>query len=271
MPGLKSPHLNFYILQMKPLFLIAFCFVLLSSCNHAPKNILLKLKYFKGQRIDVKYRSYIYSDDDIDRPLRNEYTRLGFTVDSVLADSSYIFSARIDYLRVKNGDFAGEEYSSDKDEASMGPQERQIHQMAKPLLDSVYTFTVNQQGKVIAPFAFKHGRGIPAQFALIDLAVYQIVFPKEKLAIGDEWTTENIVPQTKGKRIFTYTMQGIYDSAIQIMVKGTLQLPDGTSKDFTGSYTLDQETNAVISGKIETDFKMQGSNHIKAVVSVESH
>jgi hypothetical protein len=254
------------------LFLLSiFILLFLSACHKAPKTILLRLKYFKRQRIDVKYRSYVYADDDMDHPLTNEYTRLGFTVDSILPDSSYKLGAKIDYVRVKNGGLFNEEYSSDREESEMSPNEKQIHQMVKPLLDSAYTFSVSNRGKILASFSFSRGKNIPRQFALIDLPVYQLIFPQEKLAIGDEWTTENPVPQNKGKRIFTYTIEGEYDSAIQINVKGKLELPNGGSKNFTGHYALDKETNAIISGKIETDFDMSGSKHIKAVVSVEAH
>lgn len=240
------------------------------SC-HGDRNILLRLKYDRGQSIDIKYRNYVYNDNDVDDPIKNEYLRLGFSIDSVTRDSSYVFAVKIDYVRVKNSGLMAEDYSSDKDEKDMGPAERRMHMQFKPILDSVFKFTVSKRGQLIKPFAFAGGTKIPPQYALIDLGIYQITFPEEKIAIGDKWTNEYPMPGVNAKRICTYHIESIRNSEIHIGVSGEIQLASGDSKDFTGSYVLDQSTKKLISGKIEMEARDGFGSHLKAVVSVEAH
>ena len=181
---------------MKRITVAAFVILCCTACRHRGEGgVLLRLKYDIGANIDVKYRAYVITDNENDDPIKNEYIRMGFTVDSVMNDSLYVLSAKIDYVRVKNKGFMNDEnYSSDKDEADMGPKEKELNREFKPVLDSTYKLTINNRGQLIKPLSFACGRKIPKAFAPIDYEIYQVVFPRERVAIGDEWTNERPQP-----------------------------------------------------------------------------
>jgi hypothetical protein len=78
------------------------------------------------------------------------------------------------------------------------------------------------------------GNKAPGSFEPIDYEIYQIAFPKDSVAMGDEWTNEKPMPLIGGKRISTYYIESIYNSVIQIKVDGTLETSQGKSEDFSG-------------------------------------
>jgi hypothetical protein len=119
------------------------------ACRHkgGPRT-LLKLQYYTGEKIDVKFRQYTIKDGNVDDPVNNEYVRLGFTVDSAIHDSLYALSAKIDYIRIQDKGFMnGQEYASDADEAAVGPNGRPHHPGFKSVIDSVYKLVISKREK----------------------------------------------------------------------------------------------------------------------------
>ena len=263
--GLKS-------IAFRAISLLTIC-----SCNLGNnKNILLRLKYLKGSVIDIKYRSYIVTDNENDRPLNNDYIRMGLKVDSVLRDSAYLFSAKIDYVRFEHNGMLvinHQKYSSDEDVSQMTPEQKQIDLKLRPVINGSYKFSVNKNGKIIKPFSLAiDSLLLPVKFDFINLGIYQIDFPYNKIAIGDEWVNEQNIPGTKIKRKAIYKIESIYDSTIQIKVDGVKTDAFGNVNHFSGRYYLDQETCHLISCNIETKGElMETGGHGKAVVSIEAN
>lgn len=251
------------------LSLIAFTMLFLCSCHGGDKNILLRLKLSQQKKIDLKYRTLLVTDNEKDPPLIDEYIRMSFKVRSVLPDSSYLLYGKIDFIRVKNNELLGSvEYSSDKYQPHMNIAELKLDQKYRSAIDSTIQFTIDKQGKIIKPFSFLDGRIIPAAYALVNLGIYQITFPAEKIDIGDEWTNEEAIPGTKYKRTSTYHIESIYDNTIQIKVEGILDGPDDQAKRFTGRYFLDKNTCQLVSCEIERKGKTELSDKGKMVLSL---
>jgi hypothetical protein len=258
---------------MKTAFLSLMAFITLSlySCQGGNKNILLRLKFNQGKKVDLKYRTFLLTDNENDSPLINESIRMSFKVESILPDSSYQFSGKIDFIRVKNQSLLGSaEYSSDKYRPYMNEVEQKLDEKYRSAIDSTYQFTISKQGRIIKPFSFLDGRAIPAKYALVNLGIYQITFPVEKIAIGDEWTSEQSIPGTNYKRTSTYHIESIYDNIIQIKVAGILDGPADDVKKFTGRYFLDKNTCQLISCEIERKGKTELGDKGKTVISLEA-
>lgn len=245
----------------------------LCSCG-GKKNILLKLTYHRGERIDIKYRHYLVTDNENDEPLKNDYVRLGLTVDSVLKDSSYQFLAKIDYVRVDNKRLLlmrGEKYSSDRDTNEMSTAEKRIDKKIRSTLDASYQFTLNKFGKVLEPFSRANSGTALKNNPFIDLGFYQITFPDHKIAIGEEWDNEQVTPGTKKRRKCAYHIESIYDSIIQIKVDGMLWNANGELTHFSGRYLLDRATCGLVSCKIEAKGQIEETGDDgKAVISIEA-
>lgn len=232
---------------------------LLTGCSgKGEKAALIRLKYHKGQTFDIKYQTYAQTNDR--RVPQNRVVRMLFKVDSIIGDSLYVLSAKLDYVRVRNdGLFSNEEYASDKAEEKMNDREKSIHQDFKAVRDLIYTLTIDNRGKILKPFALSGGREIDKKYNLVQYENCQIVFPEEAVGIGDEWTNELDVPGTaKGRRMFKYTIESIKDGVMRIDLVGKFQ-PYGrgsNSKNFYGHYLIDEETKMIISAKYKLEGKM---------------
>jgi hypothetical protein len=159
-------------------------------------------------------------------------------------------------------------YSSDKKEKDMTDEEKKFHQSFKPILDSVYNLTISKNGRIVKPFSFAGGRSIPQAYAPIDFENCQIVFPKDSIAVGDEWTNERIIPLNGAKRISSYKILKVMDGTIEIAETGVLEMPNGgESTRFTGNYIIDADTKGLISAKIELKTKQD----LKASIDIEAH
>jgi len=254
------------------LFLASLIMLSCLACKHKGPRFLLRLKYNKGVQTDMEYHMYAVTDNKNDAPLTNEVVRMGFKVDSVIHDSLFVMSAKVDYIRTRSagllGGIGGESYSSDKDEAEMSANEKMIHRMFKPMLDSPLRITVSSTGRLVNNFAFSNGRKPLA--GPVDYPNCQIIFPADSVAIGEEWSDERIMPLTGAKRESHYYIESIRDSVINIKLYGNLKVGSrGTSK-FTGEYAIDQKSKSLISGKIETEAKTLLNDKAKVVVEITS-
>ena len=258
---------------MKYLALAAFAILCYTGCtSKSPKVALLRLKYYRGQRIDIKYRDYIVADDNPNEPVSNEYARLGLQVDSIMNDSLYQMSAKYDYYRVENDRFMNDQnYTSDRPERQMSAQEKTINQKLRPFLDSAYKFTVSSRGTLVKPFTLSNGLRIPKDLLLFDYDLYQINFPKDSLAIGDAWTNQSNSAINKTKRELKYHIESIYDQTIQIRVSGILTAKDGQTNSFKGYYFLHTESNKLDSMQIETEGKLLFHDKAKKIISITAH
>jgi hypothetical protein len=251
------------------LSLMAYITLFMCSCHGGDKNILLRLKFNQQKKIDLKYRTFLLTDNEKDAPLINESIRMSFKVVSMLPDSTYQFTGKIDFIRVKSDSLLGAvEYSSDKYRPYMNSAELKLDQKYRPAIDSTYQFSINKQGKIIKPFSFLNGDAIPPAYELVNLGIYQITFPAEKIAIGDEWTSEQDIPGTTYKRTSTYYIESIYDNTIQIKVEGILDGPESDAKKFSGRYFLDKNTCQLVSCEIERKGKTELGDKGKMVISL---
>jgi hypothetical protein len=251
-----------------PAFIVILCCL---ACNQKG-DILLRLHYEKGDDTDIKYRNYIITGSENDEPVKNEYVRLGLTVDSVIHDSLYALSARIDYVREKDAGFmANEEYSSDKDEVDMSAREKQIDRIVRPVIDSVYHFVINNRGQLIKPLSYANGEKATTATVLFDYESYQIEFPKAAMSTGDEWTNERRAPGTGYKQVSHYYIENVFDSTVQIKVSGTREVSQGVNTDFSGRYVIDKKSHKPISAKTEMKGKMMLEGNVTVVMTIESH
>ncbi|MEO3405898.1 hypothetical protein AAFN85_18445 [Mucilaginibacter sp. CAU 1740] len=247
------------------LSLIALCCI---GCKHQKGDILLRLKYYPSEKIDVRYRTYTLTGNENDEPMINEMVRFGLKVDSVTHDSLFHLSAKIDYIRAKNGGLLGSEYSSDKDEEMMSPQEKAMHTIFKPMIDSSYKLTINNRGEVREPLTYTSGATVSRP--PINYTNYQPIFPKDKVAIGEEWTETTGLSKTKNRRECAYHIESIYQSIIQIKVTGKMEMITGGMKEFSGRYMIDQKTSELVSAKIEIPLS-KCPRKLTAVIDIESH
>ncbi|MBC7399436.1 MAG: hypothetical protein H7289_05780 [Mucilaginibacter sp.] len=221
-----------------------------SSCGN--KNVSLSLKLAKEQRIDVKYRTST-NEDGIEK---GEFIRMSLRVDSVMPDSSYLLSGKVDFVKVKNQKVTNsDEYSSDKPQAEMTPEEIKFDKEIRPTIDSTYKFIIDKYGKLLKPLTFTNGHTIPANFQVIDVGTFQINFPTEKIAIGGTWTTEETLPGSGGKRTSNYKLESIYDETIQIKVDGSIEGEHTDPQKFTGRYYLEKSNRTIDSCRIQMDGK----------------
>jgi hypothetical protein len=238
---------------MKQLIIIILILLSCTACRQKGRqHVLLRLKYQKGDVFDIRYQTYITAESETE-PIKNEYVRMTFKVDSVLQNGEYLLSAKYVYVRVDNNKgLIRQSYSSDQDENAMSQSERAIHENFKAIRDSVFTLTVNNRGQLKKPMAFAGGRPIPTAFAPIDFENCQIVFPKDSIVTGDEWINERISPDTKNRRSYTYTLYSIKEGTMEVGVKGEFeQAGSGETHAFTGEYTIKREDQNLVSGNIE--------------------
>jgi len=194
---------------------------------------------------------------------------MGFKVDSVIGDSLYILSGKIDYLRVENGGaMNGNDYSSDADEADMTPIQKQLNAEFKPMIDSTYKLIINTKGQIIKPFAVG-GPTISQNFQPINYSNCQVVFPAGKIAIGEDWSAVATMPIVGAKRISAYHIESVFGGKIQIKESGRMELSGGESHDFSSRYILDEKTKNLISAKFELDANSFGTRNVKAVIEIE--
>lgn len=225
---------------------------LLSYSCGGKKDVSLTLNLTKEQRIDVKYRTST-NEDGVEK---GEFIRMGLRVDSIMPDSSYLMSGKVDFVKVKNQKVTNsDEYSSDKPQAEMTEEEIKFDKEIRPTIDSTYKFVINKYGKLIKPLTFTSGHTIPANYQMIDVGVFQINFPAEKIAIGDKWTSEETLPGSGGKRVAKYKLESIYDETIQIKVDGTIEGEHADPQKFSGRYYLEKSDRTLDSCRIQLDGK----------------
>ncbi len=130
---------------MRNVTILVLCLYLISGCQKSGQSVLLRLNYKKGDDFTITYHTTANSSTN----QANEVVKMDFKVDSVVGDSLYILSAKYNYVRVDNGGVGpAEHYASDKDEAEMTAAEKAMHQEFKSVLDSTYTLTINNKGKI---------------------------------------------------------------------------------------------------------------------------
>ncbi len=225
---------------------------LLSYSCGGKKDVSLTLNLTKEQRIDVKYRTST-NEDGVEK---GEFIRMGLRVDSIMPDSSYLMSGKVDFVKVKNQKVTNsDEYSSDKPQAEMTEEEIKFDKEIRPTIDSTYKFVINKYGKLIKPLTFTSGHTIPANYQMIDVGVFQINFPAEKIAIGNKWTSAETLPGSGGKRVAKYKLESIYDETIQIKVDGTIEGEHADPQKFSGRYYLEKSDRTLDSCRIQLDGK----------------
>jgi hypothetical protein len=232
-------------------FYILGAIALLGSSCGGKKDVSLTLKLAKEQRIDVKYRTSTTDGEE-----KGEFIRMSLRVDSVMPDSSYLMSGKVDFVKVKNQKVTNsDEYSSDKPQAEMTEEEIKFDKEIRPTIDSTYKFVIDKYGKLVKPLTFTSGHTIPANFQMIDAGVFQINFPADKIAIGDKWTTEETLPGSGGKRVSNFKLESIYDETIQIKVDGSIEGEHADPQKFTGRYYLEKSDRTLDSCRIQMDGK----------------
>jgi hypothetical protein len=244
---------------------VGFC-----SCGSGgKKDIVLGLKFKKYHHVTINYRRYVVARGFA--PVQDELTGFTLMVDSILPDSSYLFSGKLNYIRVKDkSQFGAMDYYSGVDDKDMDGQERGMDFSMKPLLDANYKFMLDKHGKVLKPLTFADGRQVPDEFPL-ELGLYQIAFPAEKVALGQEWTSEFAKHGEDGRWVFNYHVQAVDSLSILIMVDGTVRLPRGGPSDFTGRYHLNRKTSALDSCEIDLDGGRNEQGKLTAVISIDAH
>jgi hypothetical protein len=237
---------------MKANYFCILCAIALLGSSCGGKNVSLSLKLAKNQRIDVKYRTST-NEDGVEK---GEFIRMSLKVDSVMPDSSYLVSGKVDFVRVKNQKVTNsDEYSSDKPQAEMTAEEIKFDEQIRPTIDSTYKFTIDKYGKLLKPLTFTSGHTIPANYQMIDVGVFQVNFPTEKIAIGGKWTSEETLPGSGGKRVSNYKLESIYDETIQIKVDGTIEGGQADPQKFSGRYYLEKSDRTIDSCRIQMDGK----------------
>ncbi|MFD2144793.1 DUF6263 family protein [Mucilaginibacter antarcticus] len=233
------------------LWLVIFAATFIYSCNGGDK-VLLRLKLNLNKKIDLKYRTLEFAENENGSPLKTEYIRMTMRVDRIMPDSAYQFLAKCDFIRITNpGLLADEEYTSDKDISQLSEAGRHLDEQLAPAIDSLYQFTINKQGKIVKPISFAGGKAISPEYALINLNIFQINFPVNAVGVGEEWSNESDLPGSIYKRKSTYKIESIYDSTVQISVDGKIDGAKADSKSFAGRYYLNKETNNLDSCKLE--------------------
>ena len=244
------------------------CFI---SCKHGGPHYLLRLKYNKGVQTDLEYHSYIVSNDNQTDAIRNEVVRMGFKVDTVVHDSLFTLSAKVDYIRVvDNGEFQLLNFSYTTEEPPTGNNQnaQRYNLLVKPLVDSTLALTVSSKGTLTKPFTFSHGRRLPGSPPL-NYEMCQIKFPADSIAIGEEWTNERIDPLRNARWVSHYYIESIKDGAVNIKLYGVIEI--GVKKNkFTGDYVIEQKTGALTSGKIEIEGQTMTQGKGKLVIDITS-
>jgi hypothetical protein len=242
-------------MKASSLSLAAFFALFICSCNTGDK-VLLRLELNANKRIDLKYRTSVFSDSENGTPLRNEYIRMTMRVDRILPDSSYQLKAKVDFIRVIDPKLLGnEEYTSDKDVTQLSAAGRQLDEQLTPVVDSLYQFAIDKQGKITQPISFAGGQEISPQYTLIDLNIFQPSFPANSVAVGEEWNIETDLPGTIYKRKSTYQIENVYENTIQIKVDGNIDGELNDAKTFSGRYYLNKANCNLDSCRIEVKSK----------------
>ena len=230
--------------------------------------VLLRLQYQKGDVFDIRYQTYATSDDK-GEPLKNEYIRMTYKVDSVYRNGQYGLSAKFVYVRADNTWPIPEQYSSDKEEYKMGPTELAIHSKFKLIRDSVFTMIIDNMGRLVKPLSFANGSPVPKQFNPIDYEYCQVVFPKDSVVTGGDWNNETIDPVTKNKRIYTYTLYSIKEAVMEIGVKCEFEgAASGETHYFTGEYIVDKDDQNLKSGQLEMEETTDDMGKVKIGVVI---
>ena len=252
--------------KMKRIIILAaaiFCM----GCWHGDRNILLRLRYKQGDQVDLKYHFYLVKDDDLDDPVVNGIVRMGLKVDSVVADSLYMMSAKVDYPRVEYSGFSSRDnfsYEGDEPDSSSS-QQPGARSAIKSSLERIFKLVINTKGQIIKPFVIG-GPAIVQNIEPLNYTNCQVVFPAGKIAVGEDWQSESDSPVINARRFSSYHIESVFDGKIQIKESGTINVKGNPSMVFSERYVLDEKTKNLISAKLE----LNAGAGLKAVIDIEA-
>ena len=208
-------------------------------------------------------------DGDLDDPVVNAIVRMGFKVDSVVADSLYMMSAKVDYLRVEYSGFSSRDnFSYEGDEPDSSSSELPgLRSAVKLSLARLFKLVINTKGQIIKPFVIG-GPAIVQNIEPLNYANCQVVFPPGKIAVGEDWQSESYSPVIKARRFSNCHIESVFDGKIQIKESGTVDVKGHPSMEFSERYVLDEKTKNLISAKLELN--VSANQSLKAVIDIEA-
>lgn len=236
---------------MRFLILILLVF-LLNSCQNNDKKILLKLKHSKGDIYDIRFQRY-KSFIEENKIVSDEVIAMRYKVDSILGDTSYVLTCNIEgtkYHKPHTNPILNQYYSSEEEESSMTPERKEVHKIFNSIKNLKLELIISNNGEIIRPYKFPNNLTTPIY--PIDYKLCQILFPKDPIAIGEEWKNEDHIPQINGKRTTYFKIEHIKESIIKINAKGVAN-GLGQKTDFWGEYYIDEKSNKLISAKLFFD------------------
>lgn len=211
-------------------------------------EVLLRLNYPKGFGQEINY--------DVVTKTNAIAGNTGITVTYAVTGETngvYSFTGSITGIKMATkGQGQTINYDSSKKlPANVGTTEKAIDKGFRDVQNKPFTFKLDKMGGIEQEVKFE-GQGEDMQ--PVDLANFQIPFPEEPVAVGDDWSAKSPDKQTGGTRFNTYTVKKITDAIVVIDVKSVLppsaNMRGAKESVFTGTYTLDRETGMLITGSL---------------------
>jgi hypothetical protein len=246
------PMRNLSIYFIAPVFL----FVLLAGCSGSSassEKVLLRLNYKSGE--EHIYLTTTETSQSADIAVKDQM-EIGFRVIAAEQDGSYEMA--VDLLRMRYDMVMGgthETYDSDKNPEEMTEEERSMHEEFRGALEAELRFSGDAAGKITRPLT--HSTGEPAE-TIIDIRKLQIVFPEQKVGVGDSWEDQMTVELTSATIATTYTIKAITADRIIISASSDIKGPLATNTS-TGTYELDKKTCRLLKSTTVMELSTGGS------------
>lgn len=236
----------------------------LFSCHKNEESVLLRLKYKKGDE-----KTFVIEQNASGSAYVNIHfqTQIAFTVDSVIKNGTEIIMiARLKSLKsdTKTGETI-EHYDSNDKPQDMDEAAKEMDAKLQSSLNSYFDISFNDRGEVVKPFSASL-KGVGEPIAPTDV---QLVYPEQKVKIGDTWSDEreNKLLSTTNK--FTYAISDITKDNVIIHVAALIQGFKSLAKDANaeGEYIINRQNGQLISSRL--DLPMMGGGRAVLSVSVK--
>lgn len=243
---------------MKTLIYLFFLAAMIACNSKTGPAIDLKLNLQKGDSFTLVTQAVTSQNTAISV---TQFTETKYVVDAVTADAYKLKAYLVRTKTEITQDGKTDGYDSEKDEASMTPQEMEIHNQYKQALTHAMNVTMGKNDMINGSATYDDGGTVPSD--ILDSKNITLNYPATPVKVGDEWQKEMTDEFTKIKVTNKYTLKAFTDKDATIGVKMSMKGAGGMlDNDGDGEYTIDRKTGEIIKGNIDLNMQSNGSLRI---------
>jgi hypothetical protein len=199
-----------------------------------------------------------------------ESNEILFVLDSITADSSYIFTGKVTHVKYSS-DIFGEKENFDSNRLksinTMSQTELDLYNEIKSYLNKEFVIILDKQGNLLKKARYNNNI-ILDPIISEGYTIAPVIFPNEKLYVDYTWEQNVANPSIKSQESkFNYTVADITDDRIILDVIFKIGAVEGLLKEneARGSYEIDRKTKRFIKGERVMKIQTTGG---KAIYSI---